>query len=166
MMMSKKNCLYCYKSLTNETDFHEKCALDFFETKEAPKIPYSLDDMGALAQNIVERSIAVPGVQPKLSMSLVTDSKTKETPRFTVVGALGGHYIFKPPTPQFRQMPENEHLTIWKETNNKQIKKMTKQQLKQMEKNMKISKKYKLNEKQLKTKYEKLNEKKRKSLAP
>lgn len=110
--MSKKNCLYCYKSLTNETDFHEKCALDFFETKEVPKIPYSLDDMGALAQNIVERSIAVPGVQPKLSMSLVTDSKTKETPRLTVVGALGGHYIFKPPTPQFRQMPENEHLTM------------------------------------------------------
>ncbi|MGK0324083.1 MAG: serine/threonine-protein kinase HipA [Psychroserpens sp.] len=45
-------------------------------------------------------------------MSLVTDSTTKETPRLTVVGALGGHYIFKPPTPQFREMPENEHLTM------------------------------------------------------
>lgn len=111
-MMSKKNCLYCYKTLTNETDFHEKCALEFFGTKEAPEIPYSLEDMGALAKNVVERSIAVPGVQPKLSMSLVKDSETKETPRLTVVGALGGHYIFKPPTPQFREMPENEHLTM------------------------------------------------------
>ncbi|WP_405565746.1 HipA domain-containing protein [Polaribacter sp. Asnod6-C07] len=111
-MMSKKNCLYCYKTLTNEADFHEKCALEFFGTKEVPKIPYSLEDMGALAKNVVERSIAVPGVQPKLSMSLVKDSETKETPRLTVVGALGGHYIFKPPTPQFREMPENEHLTM------------------------------------------------------
>ncbi len=111
-MKPKNNCLYCYKALTNETDFHEKCALAFFGTKEVPKIPYSLEDMGALAKNVVERSIAVPGVQPKLSMSLVKDSETKETPRLTVVGALGGHYIFKPPTSQFREMPGNEHLTM------------------------------------------------------
>jgi len=111
-MKPKKNCLYCYQALTTENDFHEKCALEFFGTKEVPKIPYSLEDMGALAKNVVERSIAVPGVQPKLSMSLVTQSETKDTPRLTVVGALGGHYIFKPPTPQFSEMPENEHLTM------------------------------------------------------
>jgi serine/threonine-protein kinase HipA len=111
-MKPKKNCLYCYHTLTTETDFHEKCALEFFGTKEVPEIPYRLEDMGALAKNVVERSIAVPGVQPKLSMSLVTNATTKETPRLTVVGALGGHYIFKPPTPQFREMPENEHLTM------------------------------------------------------
>ena len=111
-MKPKKNCLYCYNTLTTETDFHEKCALEFFGTKEAPKIPYRLEDMGTLAKNVVERSIAVPGVQPKLSMSLDNNISTKETPRLTVVGALGGHYIFKPPTPQFREMPENEHLTM------------------------------------------------------
>jgi len=111
-MKPKNNCLYCYKALTNETDFHEKCALEFFGTKEVPKIPYSLEDMGALAQHVVERSITVPGVQPKLSMSLEKNAATKENPRLTVVGALGGHYIFKPPTPQFREMPENEHLTM------------------------------------------------------
>ena len=111
-MKSKKNCLYCYNTLTTETDFHEKCALEFFGTKEAPEIPYRLEDMGTLAKNVVERSIAVPGVQPKLSMSLDNNISTKETPRLTVVGALGGHYIFKPPTPQFREMPENEHLTM------------------------------------------------------
>jgi serine/threonine-protein kinase HipA len=111
-MKPKKNCLYCYNTLTTETDFHEKCSLEFFGTKEVPKISYSLKDMKSLAQNVIERSIAVPGVQPKLSMSLVTDSETKETPRLTVVGALGGHYIFKPPTQQFREMPENEHLTM------------------------------------------------------
>ena len=111
-MKSKKNCLYCYNTLTTETDFHEKCSLEFFGTKEAPEILYRLEDMGTLAKNVVERSIAVPGVQPKLSMSLITNLETKETSRLTVVGALGGHYIFKPPTPQFREMPENEHLTM------------------------------------------------------
>lgn len=110
--MSKKNCLYCYKALTGDSDFHEKCALEFFGTKAMPQIPYSLKDMGALAKNVVERSIAVPGVQPKLSMSLVADTHGKDTPRLTVVGALGGNYIFKPPSPQFSEMPENEHLTM------------------------------------------------------
>jgi serine/threonine-protein kinase HipA len=28
------------------------------------------------------------------------------------VGALGGNYIFKPPSDQFAEMPENEHLTM------------------------------------------------------
>ena len=98
-MKPKNNCLYCYKALTNETDFHEKCALEFFGTKEAPKIPYSLEDMGTLAKNVVERSIAVPGVQPKLSMSLDKDSETKENPRLTVVGALGGQTNDGPGTP-------------------------------------------------------------------
>jgi serine/threonine-protein kinase HipA len=110
--MYKKNCLYCYKALESEIDFHEKCAFEFFGTTTPPSITYSLEEMETLAKNVVSRSIAVPGVQPKLSMSLVTDSTTKETPRLTVVGALGGHYIFKPPTPQFREMPENEHLTM------------------------------------------------------
>jgi len=111
-MKSKKNCLYCYNTLTTETDFHEKCALEFFGAKEAPEIPYRLEDMSSLAKNVVERSIAVPGVQPKLSMSVVSNLESKETSRLTVVGALGGHYIFKPPTSHFREMPENEHLTM------------------------------------------------------
>ena len=32
--------------------------------------------------------------------------------RLTVVGALGGDYIFKPPSDHFPEMPENEHVTI------------------------------------------------------
>src|SRR5690606_34491733 len=30
----------------------------------------------------------------------------------TVVGALGGNYIFKPPSEFFPEMPENEHVTM------------------------------------------------------
>jgi serine/threonine-protein kinase HipA len=68
--------------------------------------------MEELAKNIVERSVAVPGVQAKLSLSLVKQTKGKLDSRLTVVGALGGQYIFKPPSDHFPEMPENEHLTM------------------------------------------------------
>jgi serine/threonine-protein kinase HipA len=66
--------------------------------------------MSQLARQVVERSISVPGVQPKLSMSLTTDNKKDK--RLTVVGALGGNYIFKPPSEDYPEMPANEHLTM------------------------------------------------------
>lgn len=94
-------------------DFHEQCSLDFFGTKQQPAFEHSLQQMAELAKNIVERSVAVPGVQPKLSLSIVTDTLQDGTKgRLTVVGALGGNYIFKPPSDQFAEMPENEHLTM------------------------------------------------------
>jgi serine/threonine-protein kinase HipA len=105
----KNKCLYCYKDLTTETDFHEKCSLTFFGTKEAPKLNYSLEQMTDLAKNVIERSISVPGVQPKLSMTF--DDQAKDN-RLTVVGALGGNYIFKPPSIDFPEMPANEHVTM------------------------------------------------------
>ena len=61
-------CLYCYKELQGEVDFHEQCSMEFFGTKEAPKLPYTLDEMSELAKNVIERSVAVPGVQAKLSL--------------------------------------------------------------------------------------------------
>jgi len=66
--------------------------------------------MSQLARQVVERSISVPGVQPKLSMSLTTDNKKDK--RLTVVGALGGNYIFKPPSEDYPEMTANEHLTM------------------------------------------------------
>jgi len=104
--------LYCYGSIESEKDFHEKCSLAFFGTPTPPEIEYSLDQMDELARNVVERSVAVPGVQPKLSMSLIKESANQGNARLTIVGALGGNYIFKPPSDRFADMPENEHLTI------------------------------------------------------
>ncbi len=106
-----KRCLYCYKALDNG-DFHPACSKAFFGTKEAPIITYSLSQMSELAKNVVERSVTVPGVQPKLSMSLVNQAKDNTDQRLTVVGALGGNYIFKPPSEDFQEMPANEHLTM------------------------------------------------------
>ncbi len=108
----KNKCLYCYKRLKDEVDFHEKCSLTFFGQKETPQLPYALDEMSELAKNVVERSIAVPGVQPKLSMSLINETTEFTHSRLTIVGALGGNYIFKPPSNDFPEMPANEHLTM------------------------------------------------------
>jgi len=105
-------CLYCYKEVNNGDDFHEKCVTEFFGLKKAPEIPYSLNEMEKLAKNIVERSISVPGVQAKLSVSLVKDTLKGNNGRLTVVGALDGNYIFKPPNNNYPEMPENEHLTM------------------------------------------------------
>ncbi|WP_320168191.1 HipA domain-containing protein [Mangrovibacterium marinum] len=68
--------------------------------------------MDELAKSVVERSVTVPGVQPKLSLTLVKAAKEKADTRLTVVGALGGQYIFKPPSDRFPEMPENEHVTM------------------------------------------------------
>jgi len=108
----ENRCLYCYKSIEDSRDFHEKCSQEFFGTPTPPEIAYSLDEMDKLAKNVVERSVAVPGVQPKLSMSLVKEKQENSDTRLTVVRALGGHYIFKPPSDRFPEMPENEHVTM------------------------------------------------------
>lgn len=108
----KARCLFCYKPLQGTDDYHEKCSNDFFGTPNPPKIDYEIHQMKELAKNIVERSVTVPGVQPKLSMSLIQQSTENKDTRLTVVGALGGNYIFKPPSDQFQEMPENEHLSM------------------------------------------------------
>jgi serine/threonine-protein kinase HipA len=108
----ENKCLYCYEPVKKGHDFHEKCSLEFFGTPTPPEMEYSLDQMDGLAKKIVERSVSVPGVQAKLSMSLVKETKEKSGTRLTVVGALGGRYIFKPPSDKFHEMPENEHVTM------------------------------------------------------
>jgi serine/threonine-protein kinase HipA len=105
-------CLYCYQELESTADFHEKCSKKFFGMPEPPKLHHSLHEMVELAKMVVERSVAVPGVQPKLSMTVTKDLPAGPGSRLTVVGALGGNYIFKPPSEHFAEMPENEHVTM------------------------------------------------------
>ena len=106
--MSK--CLYCYKELNvNETDFHKACSKQLFASATPPLLTLNKEQLEALAKEIIVRSIAVTGVQPKLSLQL---EKTKnETPRLTLVG-LYGDYILKPPSDQYPCLPENEDLTM------------------------------------------------------
>ncbi len=108
----ENRCLYCYKPVEGVMGFHEKCSLEFFGTSIPPIIDYSLNQMSELAKTVVEQSVSVPGVQAKLSMSLVKSKTEKSEIRLTVVGALGGNCILKPPVDRFPQMPENEHVTM------------------------------------------------------
>lgn len=86
--------------------------MEFFGNQKPPRVDYTLEQMDKLAQQVVERSVAVPGVQPKLSLSLVREAGENSDKGLTVVGALGGHYIFKPPSDLYHEMPENEHVTM------------------------------------------------------
>jgi serine/threonine-protein kinase HipA len=87
--------------------------MEFFGTIQQPIFEHSLEQMVELAKNVVERSVTIPGVQPKLSLSLVKDTlDEKAKGRLTIVGALGGNYIFKPPSHSYPEMPENEHVTM------------------------------------------------------
>lgn len=110
--MAMNKCLHCYKELDGEYDFHEKCALTFFGSKKAPALPYTIDQMAKLAKLVVERRVTVPGVQAKLSLSLIKEMEETSDSRLTVVGALGGRYILKPPVAEYPEMPQNEHLTM------------------------------------------------------
>lgn len=108
-------CLYCYKSIQepHHQEYHTACIQTFFGTKEAPVLPYTMNDMVALAKQVVARSVSVPGVQPKLSMGIVKDildDKTKG--RMTILDALNGLYILKPQNKEYPYMPENEHLSM------------------------------------------------------
>ena len=110
--MSK--CLFCYQTLNEgEIDFHPKCSKKIFGTAVAPLLNYTIDEMETLAKEIIETSISVPGVQPKLSLGFIKEKLADGTKgRLTVLEALGGHYILKPQNTAFPEMPENEHLTM------------------------------------------------------
>lgn len=107
--MSK--CLYCYQSLeVGEVDFHRRCSRTMFGTTVAPKIDFDLKDLEALAEQIVVKSVAVTGVQPKLFLDL-RKIRGDSVPRVTIVG-LNGDYSLKPPSSEYPEPPENESLTM------------------------------------------------------
>lgn len=110
--MTEKRCLYCYQLLGEQTgDFHGKCSKKFFGTTLPPELAFSNDEMQELAKGIVERSVTVTGVQPKLSLTIEDVPGDPKRSRFTIVG-LWGNYILKPPTATFPNLPENEDLTM------------------------------------------------------
>jgi len=110
--MEKKRCLYCYNILDmDNVDFHPACSRKIFGSAVAPMIPYSEDEMLKLGEQVIKSQTTVTGVQPKLSLELDKLSKKSEPQRFTIVG-LWGKYILKPPTKEYRNLPELEDLTM------------------------------------------------------
>ncbi len=91
------------------TEYHPACARRLFGHRSAPRVPYTWQDLNSLAEQIVRRSVAVPGVQPKLSLHLEKGGTGPD--RFTLVG-LEGEFILKPPVQDYPEMPELEHLCM------------------------------------------------------
>lgn len=106
-----KNCLACLHPLERvDINYHPECLSDFWgKDPSVLQLDLSLADLEELAkENIVQR-IIIPGVQPKLSLGFTGPG---ENNRLTIVGALDGRYILKPPYPQYPQMPEIESLSM------------------------------------------------------
>ncbi len=114
MTTMNNRCLLCMSPLhVSSGDYHDACCKSFYGTINPPLLDYSFAEMDSLAKAVVSNHIAVTGVQPKLSLSLI-DATLKKAgkKRLTVVGALGGNYIIKPPSAHFTELPANEHLTM------------------------------------------------------
>ena len=103
-------CLACNKTLEGDAKYHESCLKAFWQD-DTPvlELDYEFSKIEALAKENVSQRIIVTGVQPKLSLGF-TEEKAKK--RLTIVGALNGRYILKPPFVQYPQMPEIEALSM------------------------------------------------------
>lgn len=109
-MMNKK-CLYCYKPLSeHEHGYHAKCAKALFGSAKVPVLPYTRDNIEALALQILAQNTSVTGVQPKLSLDINRGGKN-EPDKLTIVG-LWGNYILKPQSVKYDSMPELEDVTM------------------------------------------------------
>ncbi|MDH0659277.1 HipA domain-containing protein [Empedobacter falsenii] len=103
-------CLSCYKELAeNEIDFHSKCSKKIFGSINPPSIDFDSKQLEELAKELIVKSVAVTGVQPKLSLNLISDINKQS--RFTIVD-LEGNYILKPASKEYIDLPENEDLTM------------------------------------------------------
>jgi len=102
------NCLFCYQILDSGLTYHARCCKKFFGTEKLPELSLNKAILDKLAEETVNKRIAVTGVQPKLSLNLENISNRK---RLTIVG-LWGRYILKPQNTELSAMPEVEDLTM------------------------------------------------------
>jgi serine/threonine-protein kinase HipA len=101
------HCLFCGKP--SEADFHPRCAKLMFGEKGVPEIAIRLKDIKDIAKKNLMSRLSVTGVQSKISLELETSEDKNQ--RLTIVG-FQGDYILKPPSAEYPNLPENEHLTM------------------------------------------------------
>jgi len=102
------NCLFCYKPLEGELNYHARCCRKFFGVEILPELKLNKELLDELAEETVNKRIAITGVQPKLSLDL---EKIDSGKRLTIVG-LWGRFILKPQNIELAAMPETEDLTM------------------------------------------------------
>ena len=102
-------CLLCYEQTgEGEKYYHPACINRSFLKRIDPVVPYRLSEIRNLAVAIIKSSFSVTGVQPKISLG---ESSEKGKSKLTIVG-YKSLYILKPPSETYRELPENEDLTM------------------------------------------------------
>lgn len=107
--MILNRCLVCYEQ-NDVGNYHSKCSRELFGTPTPPLLEISQVEIEEMAREVLNRRITIPGVQRKLSLNI--EKQINEPSRLTIVGALGGSHILKPPTEEYPEMPELENLTM------------------------------------------------------
>lgn len=108
-------CLCCGKMINQNASesekqwqWHKKCVVNFFHTKEMPVLDITKEQLEFLVNETVNEGLTVPGVQKKLSLHLSSDMDA----RLTIVDYPTG-YILKPQTEEFcSKWPEKIPMRI------------------------------------------------------
>lgn len=104
-------CLFCYKPLKEgQKDFHPSCSKRIFGTTRPPELPYTHQQIGEMAKEVIRSQTTLTGVQPKLSLDLSPGGQNLPR-RFTIVG-LWGRYILKTQSRLYPMLPELEDATM------------------------------------------------------
>ena len=69
-----------------------KEVVSFCEVAVAPELPYSWDDLDALAERVVRQHVTVPGVQAKLSLHLNRPGRSRDA-HLMLVGLEGAIFL-------------------------------------------------------------------------
>jgi serine/threonine-protein kinase HipA len=102
-------CRACLLPLEPGRTYHPSCSRALFGTEEPPELGLSREEVERLAVESVNLRLSIAGVQRKLSVGSVREGGHL---RLTVVGALGGTHILKPPHPDYPGMVELEHWSM------------------------------------------------------
>lgn len=109
--MRTDRCLRCYLPLEgDDASYHAACAKKLFGTTDAPTMDVTQANILELAEQSVQRSATVTGVQTKLSIGVLHDDD-RGPDRFTIMGVWGSH-ILKPPSATYPFVVELEDLTM------------------------------------------------------
>ncbi|WP_452231765.1 HipA domain-containing protein [Lacinutrix sp. MEBiC02595] len=105
-------CLACHKPVNEKnSQYHEACLKEFWQENEPViQLEYASSDIEQLAKENVAQRLIVTGVQPKLSLGF--DNAKHKDKRLTIVGALNGRFILKPPFALYPEMPQIEALSM------------------------------------------------------
>jgi serine/threonine-protein kinase HipA len=99
-------CLSCLRPLAAGDGYHAKCVRALFDARRPPAVvDVDLAKLHTLALAMVGRQ-SLSGVQRKVSVGLTADKQTLQ------VAPGRSHYILKPQSPTYPELPQNELLTM------------------------------------------------------